>query len=96
MLSDSTLKNRYSYDESRNLSSKCLLRCYKPIGRGFCWKCRLMINDSGSVANPSESLCHCVTSPFGKGGLTISLRRFQSLTSVAYGATSFPRKEANE
>ena len=55
-----------------------------------------MINDSGSVANPSESLCHCVTSPFGKGGLTISLRRFQSLTSVCYGATSFPRKEANE
>ena len=34
------------------------------------------------AADPSESLCHCVTSPFRKGGLAISLRRFQSLTSV--------------
>ena len=25
-----------------------------------------------------------------------SLRRFHQLTSVAYGATSFPRKEANQ
>ena len=25
-----------------------------------------------------------------------SLRHFQQLTSVAYGATSFPRKEAND
>ena len=48
------------------------------------------------VQSPSESLCLLSqTSPFGKGGLTISLRRTHQLTSVAYGATSFPRKEAN-
>ena len=28
-------------------------------------------------------------------GKLIRLRRFQQLTSVAFGATSFPRKEAN-
>ena len=53
-----------------------------------------MNHDSGFAANPSESLCHFVTSLFGKGGLTISLRRIQSLTSVCFAATSFPRKEA--
>ena len=34
------------------------------------------MRSSGCAANPLESLCHCVTSPFGKGRLTISLRRF--------------------
>ncbi len=33
--------------------------------------------------------------PLEKGGLTVSLRRLHQLTSVAFGATSFPRKEAN-
>ena len=32
--------------------------------------------------------------PLEKGGLTVSLRRLHQLTSVAFGATSFPRKEA--
>ena len=73
-----------------------VLQPYNPIGREFCWKRRLMINDSGFAASPLESLCLLSqTSPFGKGGLTISLRRTHQLTSVAYGATSFPRKEAN-
>ena len=34
--------------------------------------------------------------PLGKGGQTISLRRFHRLTSVCFAATSFPRKEAND
>ena len=42
-----------------------------------------MNHASGFVANPSESLCHCVTSPFGKGGLIIILRR------TNYGALPF-------
>ena len=32
----------------------------------------------------------------GPKGPEIRLRRFHQLTSVAYGATSFPRKEAND
>ena len=35
-------------------------------------------------------------SPMAIASQRISLRRIQRLTSVAFGATSFPRKEAND
>ena len=46
-----------------------------------------MNTDGPGPQGPSESLCLLAqTSPFGKGGLTISLRRIQPLTSVCFAA----------
>jgi hypothetical protein len=47
--------------------------------------------DGNGLKGPSESLCLLPqTSPFEKGGLPFSLRRFHQLNSVAFGATAGP------
>ena len=43
---------------------------------------------SGSAADALESLCHRVTSPFGKGRRPFSLRRFHQLTSAPWADPS--------